>query len=396
MPGSSRVDEKEIQPNAGLGDSARGKPGNMTAFVESCVETAVGSAVAVERRSRHRPRAHRLLRVLKDKKNVLITTHQFPDPDALASSYALSRLLKARLKEAQISIAIKGNIGGGYNAAFVRETDLKAVPFDEKTLGRYDAVILLDAQPLFKFSPLPASVTPTAVIDHHRARGRRPKCDFCDIRTDVGATSSIVFSYFMEMEVPISPDLAAVLLFAIETDLAGAAGQPGELDNMALSSLTLLADTRRLYRMRHADLPQSVYTAHAGGLANAVYYDSVMTSHLESVESPEMPAVIADFLLRFEPVQWVLVTAVRGSSLQLSLRTSSGKGSAADIMRRLLRHLGEGGGHRTKAGGAVPLETGSDTEIERIRTTLRQRLLRALKITGARGQRLVPRDPEKK
>lgn len=380
----------------GSGDHARNKLTAMTAFVESCVETAVGSAVEVERRSRHRPRAHKLLRVLKDKKNILLTTHQFPDPDALASSLGLSRLLKAKLKDAQVSIAIKGNIGGGYNAAFVQQTDLKAIPFDENNLAQYDAVILLDAQPPFKFNPLPANVQPLAVIDHHRARGRRPNCGFCDIRTDVGATSSIIFSYFMELEVPIAPDLAAALLFAIETDLAGAAGQPGELDNMALSSLTLLADTRRLYKMRHAKLPQSVYTALAEGLASAVQYDSVMTSHLESIESPEMPAVVADMLLRFEPIQWVLVSAVRGPSLQLSLRTSSSKGSAADIMRRLLRHMGEGGGHRTKAGGAVLLETGSDAEVDRLRTKLRQRLLRALKITGARGQRLVPKDAEKK
>ena len=43
----------------------------------------------------------------------------------------------------------------------------------------------------------------------------------------------------MELEVAIKPDLAATLLYAIESDLAGAAGTPGELDNIALSSLTL-------------------------------------------------------------------------------------------------------------------------------------------------------------
>ena len=49
----------------------------------------------------------------------------------------------------------------------------------------------------------------------------------------------------MELEAPISASLAAVLLYAIESDLAGAAGKPGELDNIALSSLTLIADTLR-------------------------------------------------------------------------------------------------------------------------------------------------------
>src|SRR3954471_2666481 len=146
---------------------------------------------------------------------------------------------------------------------------------------------MLDVQPLMRSSPLPLNVQPTAVIDHHRSGGKRPHCPFCDVRPDVGATGSIIFSYFMELEVDITPVLAATLLFAIETDLAGAAGQPGELDNMALSSLTLMADTHMLYKMRYVDLPQSSYIAHAEGLSNAVYYDSAIVSHLEDIDSLE-------------------------------------------------------------------------------------------------------------
>jgi nanoRNase/pAp phosphatase (c-di-AMP/oligoRNAs hydrolase) len=388
MPRTVQDDSKIA--HTGRGQDRHGKLSNMTAFVESCVETAIGRAVSVERRSRNRPNARRLLSLLKDKKNILVTTHQQPDPDALASSYALTLLLRQKLPSARVTMSVKGAVGGGYNRAFAVESEMRPEPWDDEGLHHFDAIILLDVQPLVRFSPLPPEMVPTAVIDHHRTRGRHSKCAFEDIRIDVGATSSIIFSYFMELEVDISADLAATLLFAIETDLAGAAGQPGELDNMALSSLTLLADTRKLYKMRYVDLPQSSYLACASGLANAVYYDNTMTSHLEKVESFEAPAIIADFLLRFEKVQWVLVTGISGQSMLLSLRTSSGKGSAADVMRRLLRSLGEGGGHRTKAGGVIQLENGSETEIDRLRKTLRRRLLRALGIPMSRGVKLVP------
>src|SRR6267143_1550179 len=354
--------------------------GPMTSFVESCVETAIGRAVSVERGSRHRPRAKKLLNVLRDRKNILITTHQQPDPDALASSLALRVLLRSNLKDAKISLSVKGTIGGGYNRAFAQQlSGLELAPWDDSELKQYDAIILLDVQPLMRSSPLPPNMQPTAVIDHHRS-GRMPRCPFCDVRPDVGATASIIFSYFMELEVDISPELAATLLFAIETDLAGAAGQPGDLDNMALSSLTLMADTHKLYKMRYVDLPQSTYVAHAHGLANAVYFDNVMISHLDQMESPEAPAVIADFLLRFQPVQWVLVTAVNGQSLALSLRTSTNKGSAADVMKKLLRNLGDGGGHRTKAGGSILMEGGSAAEVDKLREILKRRFLRALDI----------------
>ncbi len=369
----------------------------MTSFVESCVETAVGRAISVERGSRHRPRAKKLLNILKGKKNILITTHQQPDPDALASSLALRVLLKAKLKDAKISLSVKGTIGGGYNRAFAQQlSGLELAPWDDTKLADYDAIILLDVQPMMRSSPLPMGVQPTAVIDHHRSGRKRPHCPFCDVRPDVGATGSIIFSYFMELELDISPELAATLLFAIETDLAGAAGQPGELDNMALSSLTLIADNHLLYKMRYVDLPQSSYIAHAHGLANAMFYDNVMISHLDRMESPEAPAVIADFLLRFQPVQWVLVTAVNGQSLAMSLRTSSTKGSAADVMKKLLRNLGDGGGHRTKAGGSISMEGGSTAEVDKLREILKRRFLRALAIKTSKGEALVPAMPRGK
>jgi nanoRNase/pAp phosphatase (c-di-AMP/oligoRNAs hydrolase) len=372
-----------------LGEPGRGKL-FMTTFIESCVETVTDSARLVERTSRTRPRAARLLRILRDKRNILVTTHVHPDPDALASCYAMASLLKAKLAEARVTVAVKGKIGGGYNTAFQSETDLRLEPWDDERLHDYDAVILLDVQPGLSFSPLPEDVPPIAVVDHHRTRGRKVRIPFHDVRTDVGATSSIMFSYLMDMEVDIPADLAAALLFAIETDLAGAAGKPRDLDNMALSSLTLLADTHRLYRMRNSPLPLAIYTAVRDALVNAMIYDEAMASHIQSIESSETPAVAADFLLRYERVQWVLVTAISGQNLVMSLRTHSDKITAAELMRKIIGRLGEGGGHRTKAGGSIRLATGSDTEIEQLRRKLLKRMLRALGVpTNTRGQRLV-------
>lgn len=361
----------------------------MTPFIESCVQTAAGKAAVVDRGSRGRPRARRLLRVLADKRNILVTTHVHPDPDALASAQALSVLLRLKLKDTKVSLSIKGQIGGGLNDAFARHAPLTLVPWRDPALKQYDAIVLLDVQPTFAYNPLLPGIQPTAVIDHHRAPGRKPQCPFCDIRTEVGATASIIFSYFMELETTIPPDLAATLLYAIESDLAGAAGTPGSLDNMALSSLTLIANTQKLYRMRHVDLPQGYYQAYYTALASATYYDNVVISHLDTIDSLEQPAVIADFLLRFDKVQWALVTAVYENRLILSLRSSDPKRSAGEIVRRLIRRLGEGGGHRSKAGGFTPLENGTPTEVDRIRGTLRMRLLRALKIRMSRGQKLV-------
>ncbi len=362
-----------------------------TAFVETCLEAVADSAAAAVRRNRGRPHASRLLRVLAHKKNILVTTHQHPDPDALASALAMVHLLRAKLPHAMVAMSLMGKIGGGINQAFAELSELDLVAWDDGRLATYDAVVLLDVQPQSTYSPLPKGIEPTAVIDHHRTPLKMSKCAFCDIRTGVGATSSILFSYLMELELEISPSLAASMLFAIESDLAGAAGEPGELDNLALSSLTLIADTHKLYRMRYVDLPAAYFVSYAAALNNAVHYDvgeGVIVSHLSSIDSLEKPAVMADFLLRLEKVNWSLVTAIHETRLVMSLRTRSKTLSAVDVIRKITREVGTGGGHKFKAGGFVAL-TDACVPAD-IHATLVRRLLRVLHIPTGKALPLVP------
>src|SRR4051794_5537646 len=123
----------------------------MTAFVETCVQTAAGSAQAVQRRARGRLQAKKLLKLLDGRQNILVTTHVHPDPDALASSTALATLLRAKLKNATVSVSVKGQIGGGLNEAFTRYAKLDLVAWDDAALTKFDAIILLDTQPGFAY-----------------------------------------------------------------------------------------------------------------------------------------------------------------------------------------------------------------------------------------------------
>ena len=380
----------------------------MAAFVDSYVGTATDTAARVHRSTKGKPTGAKLLALLKEKRNLLVTCHTHPDPDALGSAMGMRTLLRAKLPDAKVTLSIKGQVGGGINAAFTKFAALDIKPWDDAAVGDFDAILLLDTQPMFPNSPLPKNekgeklVEPLAVIDHHRGRGRKPRLPFVDIRTDVGATASIVFSYFLELKVEIDADLAAAMLYAIESDLAGAAGQPDELDTMALSGLTLKADARKIARMRHVDLPQRYFDAYADGMANAVSFGEAMVSHLDPIESLEMPAVIADFLLRYEGAEWTFVSALHAEAdgapkLMLSLRTKDPELSAGEAMRKIVRHLGHGGGHRTKAGGYVDLPNATETAVERMRKRLRKRLLKALDIPeDTRGQRLIPLKPSKK
>src|SRR5437868_12116678 len=116
-------------------------------FVESCVETVADSAQEVARRARRRPRAKKLLKLLEGKKNILVTTHMHPDPDALASAMAMKILLKAKLKDASVTTSVKGQVAGGINQNFLELSKVDLTPWDQGKLKEYDAIILLDTQP---------------------------------------------------------------------------------------------------------------------------------------------------------------------------------------------------------------------------------------------------------
>lgn len=198
----------------------------LTAFVNNCVETVTKAALALDTAGHHRPHARNLIKALWEKRRILVTCHAHPDPDALASCCGVIELLRTQLPDAAVDLSIKGQAPGGLNEIFLLESKAKSVPWESLQAESYDAIVLLDTHPGAGNNPLPASATLTAVIDHHQRRGRRPAIPFVDIRPSIGATCSLVFSYFMELDVPISPGLAALLLFGIETDLAGAAAQP--------------------------------------------------------------------------------------------------------------------------------------------------------------------------
>jgi nanoRNase/pAp phosphatase (c-di-AMP/oligoRNAs hydrolase) len=365
-----------------------------SAFITSCVGATAGPVKRVDQRTWRRPRAQQLLKHLRGKQRILVTTHEHPDPDALASAIGLSYLLEQLLPDVSVTTSFKGRLGGGLNRVFASYTVSHYVPWERIDPNSFDAICLLDGQPAFTNAPFAPEVCPVAVIDHHPAvRGKRCRAPFTDVRRNVGASSSIVFGYFMEMDVAIPKDIAALMLYGIESDLAGAAGHPGDLDNVALSTLTLVADTRKLYRIRFVDLPQSYYQAYYSAMRNAVSYGHAMVSDLGSIDSPEQPAVMADFLLRYEEATWVLVTALSGKGLVLSIRTThETPESAGSVISRLVRGVGQGGGHPNKAGGYIPLKDVSEDTLERMRNALKRRFLAALGIHGAKPQRLITSD----
>ena len=76
--------------------------------------------------------------------HVYIQTHNFPDPDAIASAYGLSRLLeKINISS---SICYKGKIERFSTNDFIKRLDIQLIDLNDINFNTSDEIILVDSQ----------------------------------------------------------------------------------------------------------------------------------------------------------------------------------------------------------------------------------------------------------
>jgi nanoRNase/pAp phosphatase (c-di-AMP/oligoRNAs hydrolase) len=185
--------------------------------------------------------------------------------------------------------------------------------------------------------------------------------------------------------------LATGLLYGIETELAGYPREASQLDDSALIYLYPLADKDLVARIRNARLPQSYFGCLVQAMQSSFIYDRLIVSWINDLPQPELAAEVADFLMRFEEVDWALAAGVFEDKLILSMRSSAPDAKAGDILRKVVGSMGKAGGHDRRAGGTVFLTSAASSHIEEVRSELRRRLLKVLRIEECRGQPLVSR-----
>ena len=202
-----------------------------SAFIESCIDATAGSAAHLDRKTWRRPRVNQLIRHLKDHPDASSsppTSTPTPMPSPAASA---SRTCSRTSCPAPMSPPVfKGRSAAGSTASSPSTACPTTSPGTESTSPHSMPSACSIASPPSPTAPSHPRSAPSPVIDHHPAiRGQRCRAPFNDIRRNVGASSSIVFGYFMEKDIDIPKDIAALMLYGIESDLAGAAGQPGDL-----------------------------------------------------------------------------------------------------------------------------------------------------------------------
>lgn len=346
-------------------------------------------------------RAQRLEQVLSqatDKPHVILLGGH-PDPDAIGSALAHRRICERLGISATIAHVLP--LSRSENRALVK---LLNVPMRriERTedLAEYGYLALVDASQHEASITLPTDLQLLTVVDHHRPKAL-PKAPFVDVRHDVGATCTIYAEYAEQGLAPLGAEggaedsaTATAMFFGIQTDTDDFAFAT-PLDFRAAAYLKPHCDSDTLSRIGRRSITAEAMEAVGNALTNLeVIRDFAITGvgRVSAINRDAIPTA-ADFILRREDIDTVLVYGIVDDRIDGSLRTSRASVDPALFMHNAFGSDASGrpyGGGRADMGGfQIPLGLLAETSDEESLWSLVQELVER------RVSRVVP-DLERK
>ena len=326
---------------------------------------------------RAQPKLNQLVKLAKGRKTLIAQTHDYPDPDTIASAWTLVWLLN-QLAGIEGQIGYGGIIGRAENRAMIKLLGIrirKTTPGDFK---KNDLIGLLDTQPECGNHSLPEGMIPDIVVDHHFMRERKTQDvpRFEDIGGDFGSTSTKMTQLVRASGLTPPSEIATALFYGVKSDTANLARLSNPADVEAYLWLFPFVDTKLIADIENPQVPLDYFRVFNKAIERGKIYGNAIVADLGSVYTPDLCAELADRLLQVEGIRHAIATGWYEDSLFISLRTRSRKQNAGKILNTIVssRNYGSAGGHGPMAGARIPLEN----RTQRARTDLRRRLVQQI------------------
>lgn len=289
---------------------------------------------------------------------VYIQTHNFPDPDAIASAFGLSKLLKHY--DIKSSICYKGKIERFSTNGFVNKLGIELIDLDSiNGMCENDEIILVDSQK-GNSNIVDSPGNEIICIDHHPSFENCNTNDYryADIRPEYGACATIIAQYYLENDIQMDRHVATALIFGIKSDTMGLSRGVSQADVDVYQQLYGLCDMELISSLEHCSLKFEDLKAYANAINSIKIYDNISFANT-GYNCPEaLIASISDFMLDLVEIDFSVVYSIRDDGIKLSVR-SIGEINAGIVTNDALSDIGGGGGHAEMAGGFVSFASGT-------------------------------------
>lgn len=347
-----------------------------------------GALSAAERESIEKRYLTRLRDVIGGRRHVVITSHNNPDPDAIVSALLLQRLLKRHFGVSS-TLAYNGVIGRAENNALLEYASVDLKRLTDIDMGAVSAA-LVDTQPGTGNNAFAAADGVCMVFDHHRLLPATRGVEFYDVRTHLGATTTLLYLYWKAAGIAVSKRYATLMLYALTSETANMGRESSVVDREVYKELYAMADLHSLSKIINAKVGRAYFTSVHTGIERSKIYGSVLVTQLGKLAYPDVVAEIAEYFLRFEETKYTFAIGQYRRSLLLSLRADNPEAHLGRIAREIVAGHGSAGGHGSAAGGQIDIGGMKAEEVTRVLHRVTRRLLKALGEGGKRGRPLVP------
>jgi nanoRNase/pAp phosphatase (c-di-AMP/oligoRNAs hydrolase) len=299
-------------------------------------------------------RVRRLLSVIRDVDGRLaVVMHDNPDPDAIASALALVHL--ARAVGVDADACYFGDISHQENRALVNllELDLKSVE-DAGAIDAYAGVALVDHSRPGVNDGLDPDTKVDVVIDHHPPRAP-VEAQYVDLRSDVGATSTLLAEYLDSLGTTPDRTIATALLYGIRIDTRNFTREAVDADFQAAAFLLPHVDEAVLERVEEPSMSPDVLATLSAAIRNRRLRGGVLTTGVGRLRDRDALAQAADKLLDMDGVDIVVVHGFMDGTIYVSGRARGTDIDLGEVLRDALGPIGSAGGHADMAGAQIPL-----------------------------------------
>ncbi len=279
--------------------------------------------------------------------NVYIQMHNYPDPDAIASAFGLQHLLS----HYQISSTICYDGTAEKLSAQVMLTnfgiEMKQIS-ELMDMTEQDKIVTVDSQK-YNSNLTDLIGDEVACIDHHPTM---IPCEYRykDVRI-VGACSSLIAEYFFDNDIPLPQNVASALVYGIKMDTADFSRGMTQFDVEMYAKLFPYADNDLLDRMKINTMEFADLKAYGSAIENIRVFGNVGYAYIPFECPDALIAMISDFILALDIIEFSVIYAVRGNGYKFSVRSEIPELHAGKIVNAALSGIGSGGGHARMAGG---------------------------------------------
>jgi nanoRNase/pAp phosphatase (c-di-AMP/oligoRNAs hydrolase) len=182
----------------------------------------------------------------------------------------------------------------------------------------------------------------------------------------------MLLGYFQAFGLYLNPQLATAAYYAIVSETQDLERDASKADREACLKLFPLVHLVNLGKIRHPRRGREYYRTIARAMQHVMVGKNTCICHMGLVPNAELVAEVSDFLVAMKQVTWCMVSGFIGDAMLVSLRTTHPDGRADQIIKKVLRKFGHGGGHEMMAGGSAACE---DLEQYRMLATQGQRTI---------------------